>query len=322
MRVGVIGVGAIGGFLAGALARAGVPVGVLARGAHLAAIRRNGLRIEGDLGAFTARVDASDALSSLGDFDVLFLTFKAHQWPALLADLAPFSGTKTTIVTLQNGLPFWYVRTPPLRSVDPGGKIGRLFGDQQVVGGVVHVSGAVPEPGLVRQSGGLRYLLGSPQDDDDHARVETLVELLRGVELLAEADRNIRTSVWLKLVNNAGLNAVSVLRRATIKQLLSDEAARRQVRELMSEALLTGKALGVVSDVDIDARLDYAARLEDVKTSMLQDYERGRALELDPIVGAVIEVAERNDVAVPHLRAAYAQLQQVAGGAVPADQPR
>jgi 2-dehydropantoate 2-reductase len=321
MRVGVVGAGAIGGFLAGALARAGVPVAVVARGAHLAAIRRDGLRVESELGAFTARVDASESLRSLGDFDVLLLTFKAHQWPSLLAQLARFSGTRTTIVTLQNGLPFWYLRTPPLDSVDPGGKIGRLFGDEQVIGGVVHVSGDVPEQGLVRQSGGLRYLLGSPQNGES-ARVEALVALLQGAELQAESDRDIRASVWLKLVNNAGLNTVSVLRRATIKRLLSDDAARREVRDLMSEALLTGRALGVVSDVDIDARLDYAARLDDVKTSMLQDYERGRALELDPIVGVVIEVADRYGVAVPHLRAAYAQLARVAGASVPADLPR
>ncbi len=321
MRVGVVGAGAIGGFLAGALARAGVPVAVVARGAHLAAIRRDGLRIESELGAFTARVDASESLRSLGDFDVLLLTFKAHQWPALLTQLARFSGTRTTIVTLQNGLPFWYLRTPPLSSVDPGGKIGRLFDDEQVIGGVVHVSGDVPEHGLVRQSGGLRYLLGSPQNGES-ARAEALVELLQGAALQAEADPNIRASVWLKLVNNAGLNTVSVLRRATIKRLLSDDAARREVRDLMSEALLTGRALGVVDDVDIDARLDYAARLEDVKTSMLQDYERGRALELDPIVGAVIEVADRYGVAVPHLRAAYAQLTRIHGASVSADLPR
>jgi 2-dehydropantoate 2-reductase len=318
MRVGVVGAGAIGGFLAGALARAGVSVAVVARGAHLAAIRRDGLRIESELGDFTARVDASESLHSLGDFDVLLLTFKAHQWPALIGQLARFSGTRTTIVTLQNGLPFWYLRTPPLRSVDPGGKIGHLFGDEQVIGGVVHVSGDLPEHGLIRQSGGLRYLLGSPQSGAS-ARVEVLVELLRNAGLKAEADGDIRASVWLKLVNNAGLNTVSVLRRATIKQLLSDDTARREVRDLMSEALLTGRALGVVADVDIDARLDYAARLEDVKTSMLQDYERGRTLEVDPIVGAVIEVADRCGVAVPHLRAAYAQLQRTAG--VPADLP-
>jgi 2-dehydropantoate 2-reductase len=321
MRVGVVGAGAIGGFLAAALARAGVSVAVVARGAHLAAIRRDGLRVESELGAFTARVDASESLRSLGDFDVLLLTFKAHQWPALLDQLVRFSGTRTTIVTLQNGLPFWYLRTPPLRSVDPGGKIGRLFGDEQVIGGVVHVSGDVPEHGLIRQSGGLHYLLGSPRNGES-ARVQVLVELLQGAELQAHADRNIRASVWLKLVNNAGLNAVSVLRRATIKQLLSDDAARREVRDLMTEALLTGRALGVVTDVDIEARLDYAARLEDVKTSMLQDYERGRALELDPIVGAVIEVADRCGVAAPHLRAAYARLRRAAGAGVPADLPR
>jgi 2-dehydropantoate 2-reductase len=314
MRIGIVGGGAIGGFLAAALARAGFSVGVVARGPHLNAIRRNGLRVESDLGAFVARVDASDALGELGDFDALLLTFKAHHWPAFLAQLEPFAATRTTIVTMQNGVPFWYLREPPLRSVDPGGRIARLFGDDRVVGGVVHVSGAVVEPGVIRQSGGLRYLLGDALAGG--ALAAPLVELLRKAGLKAEADRDIRASVWLKLVNNAGLNPVSVLRRTTIKPMLSNAASRLEVRQLMSEALQVGQAIGVVSSVDIEARIEYAARLDDVKTSMLQDYERERALELDPILGAVIEIADRWGVGVPALRAAYAALQPAAAKAV------
>jgi 2-dehydropantoate 2-reductase len=309
-RIAVVGAGSIGAFLAAALAKAGLPVAIVARGPHLAAIRRDGVRVESELGNFVARVDASDDLRQLGDFDVLLLTFKAHQWPAFRAQLEPFAGREATIVTMQNGLPFWYVREPPLASVDPGGAIGRLFADDRVIGAVVHVSGETVAPGVVRQSGGLRYVLGDPRGGPS-GRVETLAGLFRHAGLAPEIDSNIRATVWLKLVNNSGLNPTSVLRRTTIKPMLADSEARAEVRELMTAALGVGQAMGVVPKVDVDERIAYAARLNDVKTSMLQDYERGRPLELDPILGAVIELAARYDVAVPPLRSAYERLKRL-----------
>jgi 2-dehydropantoate 2-reductase len=311
-RIAVVGAGAIGGFLAAALANSGHRVAVVARGAHLAAIRRNGLHVRSDLGEFSARVEASDDLRRLGAFDVLLLTFKAHQWQSLLPQLAGVQGAPA-IVTLQNGLPFWYVRKPPLSSVDPGGAIGRTFGDDRVIGGVVHVSGHVPEPGVIAQSGGLRYILGAPRGGSDPG-VDDLAQIFRRARLAAEVDENVRATIWLKLVNNAGLNSVSVMRHMSIKPMLADRSARAEVHALMTEALAVGEAMGVVADVDVNERIAYAARLADVKTSMLQDYERGRALELDPIVGAVIELAGRYGVEVPHLRRAYAQLAPAAAG--------
>jgi len=312
-RIAVVGAGAIGGFLAAALANSGLPVAVLARGAHLDAIGRDGLRVRGDLGEFSARVEASDDLRRLGAFDVLLLTFKAHQWPSLLTQLEAVPGSPT-IVTLQNGVPFWYVREPPLSSVDPGGRIGRVFGDDRVIGGVVHVSGHVLEPGVIVQSGGLRYVLGAP-GGGTNANVERLAGLFARAQLAPEVDDDVRATIWLKLVNNAGLNPVSVIRRTSIKPMLADPKARTHVHALMSEVLAVGQAMGVVADVDVDARIAYAARLADVKTSMLQDYERGRALELDPILGAAIELADRYRIAVPYLRAAYAQLTHAMAGA-------
>jgi len=306
VRVAVVGAGAIGGFIAAALAKAGARIALVARGAHLAEIQRHGLRVHGDLGTFNVRVEASDDLAQLGAFDALLLTFKAHQWPQLLPQLKPFAAT-ATIVTLQNGLPFWYVREPPLRTVDPAGAIGRLFADDRIVGGVVHVSGEVVAPGEIRQSGGLRYVLGAPGGGQSEA-LRRLVELFANAGLAAELDANIRATVWLKLVNNAALNSLSVLRRSTIKPLLADSGVRAHARSLMVEALRVGEAMNVVSGVDVDARIEYAARLNDVKTSMLQDYERARPLELEPIVGAVIELAERFRVDVPLLKAAYAAL--------------
>jgi 2-dehydropantoate 2-reductase len=310
MRIAVVGAGAIGGFLAAALARAGIQTAIVARGAHLAAIRRHGLRVTGDLGDFTAAVDASDDLGELGPFDTLLLTFKAHQWPGFLAQVAPFAETPTSIVTMQNGLPFWYVRQPPLRSVDPEGAVGRLFADSQTIGSVVHVSGEILEPGYVRQSGGLRYVLGESRGGGG-TRIDELVRLMRSAGLAAEADTSIRQTVWLKLVNNTGLNAVSALRGLKIKPMLEDPEARRQVAALMHEALAVGQAMGVVGEVDVEARIAYATRLDNVRTSMLQDAEQRRALELDPILGAVCELGGRYGVATPAVREAYGTLQRL-----------
>jgi 2-dehydropantoate 2-reductase len=309
-RIAVVGAGAIGGFLAAALARAANPVAIVARGEHAAAIRRDGLNVESDLGAFSVPVTVSDDLRTLGAFDFLLLAFKAHQWPSLLEQVAPFAGTDTAVVTMQNGVPFWYVREPPLRSVDPGGMIGDLFPDSQVIGSVVHVSGEIVAPGRIRQSGGLRYVLGDPEGGCTNRAAE-LVRLFKRAELAAEADQEIRQTVWLKLVNNVGLNAVSVLRNMTIKPMLEDAEAREDVGRLMTEALRVGQAMGVVGNVDVEARIAYAARLDNVKTSMLQDFEHRRPLEIDPILGAVCELGDRYGVATPEVRKAYAALQRL-----------
>jgi len=246
-------------------------------------------------------------LRALGDFDVLLLSFKAHQWPDFMEQLEPFARSNATIVTMQNGLPFWFERTAPLQSVDPGGRIARLFPDERIVGSAVHVSGNIVRPGAIKQSGGVRYMLGAP-DGGSNARVEAVVAALREAGLAPEIDPDIRATVWLKLVNNSGLNPVSALRHVTIKPMLADPEARAEVRALMEESLHVGQAMGVVNAVDIDARIAYAARLDDVKTSMLQDYERGRPLEVDPILGAIIELAQRYGVEVPRLRAAHEAL--------------
>ncbi len=308
MRVAVIGAGAIGGFIAAALARAGVDVGVVARGAHLEAIGRRGIEVvSSDLGAFTAPVRATEDLRHLGPVDVALLTFKAHQWPMLLPQLQSLAKAHTPIVTLQNGVPFWFFRTPPLHTVDPKGKIGTAFPDSAVIGGVVHVSGHIVEPGKIHQSGGMRYLLGEA-DGSSSDRVAQLTSVLRTAGLNAEADPNIRERVWLKLTNNAGLNPVSALTGLTIRPLLENNATRTAVRTLMLESLAVGRALHVVNGVNVEERIKLAERLSDVKTSMLQDLEAHRPLELDPILGAIVELGDRLHVPVPNLRHAYETL--------------
>jgi 2-dehydropantoate 2-reductase len=308
MRIVVVGAGAIGGYIAAVLARAGMQVAVVARGAHLDAMRRNGITVlSSDLGPFTAPVDASDDLRTLGTFDLALLTFKAQQWPAFLPQLEAAAAAGTTVVTLQNGVPFWFRREPPLQTIDPGGAIGRLFHDDRTIGGVVHVSGHVAEPGKIRQSGGGRYILHALDPDADDL-VAQLASAMRAAGLAPEIEEDIRHFVWLKLINNAGLNPVSTLHRLTIHQMLADPVTREEVRTLMRETVAVGEALGVVREVDVDARVAYAMHVADVQTSMLQDSLAHRPLELDPIVGAVIELAEGAGVDVPHLRTVYNEL--------------
>ena len=308
MRVAVVGAGAIGGFIAAALARAGAGVTVVARGAHLEAIQRSGIEIaSSDLGAFISRVDAVDDARKLPPVDVALLTFKAHQWPQLLPQLHPLAKAGTPVVTLQNGVPFWFARSPALRTVDPGGRIGAAFGDRRIIGGVVHVSGNVARPGVVHQSGGTRYRLGE-LDASASERLRHLIEQFQDAGLQAEFDPNIRETVWLKLVNNAALNPVSAMTGMTIGPMLRDAQSLAEVRTLMNEAIAIGRALGVVGAVNVDERIALASRLADVKTSMLQDLEAKRPLELDPILGALVELADRKHVASPHLRSAYESL--------------
>ncbi|HEY3674807.1 MAG TPA: 2-dehydropantoate 2-reductase [Candidatus Tumulicola sp.] len=314
MRIAVIGAGAIGGFIAAALSRAGTSVGVVARGAHLEAIRESGLHVTGDLGAFSASVDAAEDLRRLGTFDALILTFKAHQWPQLLEQISDPRYADATIVTLQNGVPFLFERKPPLQSVDPGGAIASAFGDDRIVGGVVHVSGRVEAPGRIAQSGGLRYLLGAVSPKAA-GRANALQGAMLEAGLSAELVDAIRVPVWLKLVNNVGLNAVSTLTGASIRSMLENPEYLAAVRDLMRETLDVGRAMGVVAEVDLDARLAYASRLDDVRTSMLQDYTAGKPLELDPMLGAVKELAQRFDVPVPHVADAYARLLRLAEAA-------
>jgi 2-dehydropantoate 2-reductase len=308
MRIVVLGAGGIGGFVAASLARAGNDVAVVARGPHLDAIRTRGLHVRSSFGEFTARLPASDRLADLGTFDLAIAAFKAHQWDPWLAELEAPARAGLTIVTLQNGVPFWFVRRPPLQTVDPGGCVGTLFPDAQTVGAVVHTSGRVAEPGSIDQRGAARYLFGDPPGGAGE-RVRDLCSTFVAAGLGAEADEHVRAKVWLKLVNNSALNPLSALRRMTVRAMLDDPATRADLRALMLEAIAVGRAVGAIDEMDVDARMEIMKGVADVKTSMLQDREAGRALESAPILGALVELADRYGVPVPLARRTYAELE-------------
>ncbi len=279
---------------------------MVARGSHLDAIRRNGLRIESsDIGPFTASVTATDDLREIEAPDFVLLTFKSHQWDGLLPHFERAIAGNTAFVTLQNGLPFWYSRDRAIESVDPGGRILNAIPYERIIGGVVHASGHIVAPGVINQSGGMLYPLGE-LDGTTTQRIRALSQALERAGMQAPIEPDIRRNIWRKLVNNTALNPVSALTRATVQSMLRDPATRAVLRAIIDEALEVARASGVDPGVDADERLKWAEHIADVKTSMLQDLEAGKPLELDPIVGATVELARRYGVPVPHIETAYA----------------
>ena len=301
----VVGAGGIGGFIAGALARAGTAVGVVARGPHLEAIRKSGLRIESRLGTFTATVQASADLREFDAPKFVLLTFKSHQWPGLLPQVERAARGGATFVTLQNGMPFWYLRDRALQSVDPDGRIRAAIPAGQIIGGVVHTSGVVVSPGFVRQTGSMLYPIGE-LDGSTTARVTGLSRVFESAGLDAPVEGDIRRLVWRKLLGNLALNPVSALTGATVRTMLDDPPVRALLLAIIEEGLAVARAAGVDVGVNAEERLEMANHIADVKTSMLQDLEAGKELELEPICGAAIEIARELRVPVPHIETVYA----------------
>lgn len=304
-KIAIFGAGAIGGFIAAALARAGNEVCVVARGEQLRAIQSGGIRVRSEIGEFTEHVDASNDLRDFGDLDYVLITFKSHQWPGVLEQFARAIAERTAFVTFQNGLPFWYTKDRPLESVDPGGMILHALPYDRIIGGVVHASGRIIEPGLIEQSGGRLYPIGE-LDGARTERVEQLAQIMENARMNAPIEPQIRRNIWRKLVNNLALNQVSALTRATVRSMLQDRGVRELLRSVIEEGLSVARASGVDPEVDAEERLRWAEHIADVKTSMLQDVEAGKRLELEPIAGAVVELAERYGVEIPNTRAVYA----------------
>lgn len=306
MRIAVFGAGAIGGFIAGALSRAGFDACVVARGAHLDAIRRHGLRVaRSDLGAFSVNIPAAADLREFEDLDYVLITFKSHQWGGVLPQFERAIAGGSSFVTLQNGLPFWYSRDRALESVDPGGTILKTIPYDRIIGGVVHTSGHLAAPGVIDQSGGMLYPLGE-LDGAVTQRIQKLSQALVKAGMNAPIEPDIRRNIWRKLINNTALNPVSALTRATVQEMLRDRGTRVVLRAIIEEALRVARASGVDPGVDVEERLKWAEHIADVKTSMLQDVESGKPLELEPIVGATVELAHRYAVPVPHIETVYA----------------
>ena len=307
MRFAVVGAGATGAFLGARLAEAGHEVTLIARGAHLAAMRERGVRVcEPDGSELVARPRCTDDLATVGDAEAVFVTLKAHSLPAIAPALGRAAGPGASLVFAQNGVPWWYLLDRGLRleSVDPGGVIASSIPLDRTLACVVYPATSLDEPGVVRHVEGNRFSLAE-LDGGRTERVAAIAAALTGAGLRAPVQSRIRQEIWLKLIGNATLNPLTALTRATLGELLGDAASRDLVRGLMLEVEAVGRALGVEPDIGVDRRLEGAARAGDHRTSMLQDVESGRPLEVEALVGSVVELGRHLSVATPGLDVVY-----------------
>jgi 2-dehydropantoate 2-reductase len=304
VKFAVAGAGAIGGYVGACLARAGHDVTLFARGQHLEAMQKNGLRVLSDDGDFEVRPNITGDLASLANADVIFLGVKAHALTELAPRLAEIIGAQTTVVSMQNGIPWWYFQNG-LESVDPGGVIARSIAPERVVGSIAYFATTLDGPGVIRHIEGNRLSLGEP-DGTRSERCKRIAEALIAGGIRAPVTTRIREEIWVKLLGNASFNPVSVLTRATLAAMVRDPQVGPLIRDIMIEVQAVAQRLGIELPVSIDQRIAGAEKVGQHKTSMLQDLESGRPLELDEVVGAVVELGERVGVQTPVTRSVYA----------------
>jgi 2-dehydropantoate 2-reductase len=313
MKVCIVGPGAIGGSIAHRFAAlADLDVAVLARGAHLAAIQRDGLTMIERGARSTVRVGAAQDPGALGPQDIVILALKAYSLTGVAPTLAPLLTPDTVVVSVQNGIPWWYTHRAGgaldgtrLEAVDPGGAIGAALAPARVIGAVTYGGARVPEPGVIDLSFDEVMVLGEP-DRSASTRLATVAELFARSGFKTETSDDIRKVIWMKLWGNASMNPASVLVNTTMDRMIEDPAVRGTLAAAMLEVRAVAGALGFTFDLTIDQRFEQAAALGAFKTSMLQDLEARRPLEIEALVGIVVELARKLDVRVPVIETLYA----------------
>ena len=306
MKFAVAGTGAIGAYIGAKMARAGMDVTLFARGPHCRAMQEHGVRVESPEGNFEARPRVVDSLDAAGPVDAIFLGVKAHGLPALAPHLRPLFYDATIVVSMQNGIPWWYFAgTGRLESVDPGGVVAASIEPRRVIGSIVYLSTEIVQPGVIRHTEGNRITVGEP-DGERSERARAIAAALVEAGLRAPVSTHIRQEIWVKLLGNIAFNPISALTGATLATMARDAEVSKLVRGIMAETELVAHKLGIEMPITIDQRIAGAEKVGEHKTSMLQDLEAGRPLELDAIVGAALELGDRLGIAMPHTRAVYA----------------
>jgi 2-dehydropantoate 2-reductase len=320
VRFLVVGAGAVGAYLGALMTRAGFDVTLHARGPHLRAMQEKGVRVISADDDFIAQPKLVADLKDAGPMDVVFLCVKAHGLPALAAQLSPVMGPDTAVVSTQNGIPWWYFQGDAgalagtsLERVDPGGVVAQAIDARRVVGSLIYFATEITEPGVVRHNEGNRITLGEP-DGTRSERVRKIADALIASGLRAPVTAHLRNEIWVKLLGNVAFNPISALTGATLAKMLGNQDTAALIRNIMQETEALTPKLGVRMQVSIEQRMAGAAKVGEHKTSMLQDLEAGRPLELEAIVGAVLEVGERIGLPMPHTRSVYACTKLLAEG--------
>jgi len=320
MKIAIIGAGAIGGYVGVKLALAGEDVVFIARGANLEAIRRHGMRLQLHDGSeqVARQLRATHDYAEAGAQDVVVLAMKAHQLEAVARQLHPLVGPHTTIVTMQNGIPFWYFHGQGgahegsvVRSVDPDGSLTGLIPVRQIIGCVVYPAAELVAPGVVRHIEGERFPLGE-LDGSRSERVMRLSQCFARAGLKAPVLDDIRAEIWLKLWGNLTFNPISALTHAALVDICQYPATHELAAAMMREAQAVAHKLGIQFRVSLERRIAGAESVGKHKTSMLQDVEAGRAPEIDALVGSVVELGRMTDTPTPHIDSVYALVKLLA----------
>ena len=312
MKFVIAGAGAIGGYIGALLTRSGFDVLLFARGPHLRAMQERGLRVISPLGDFEVRPRVTGELSTIGHADVVVLGVKAHSLTSLAPQLRPLLGPDTVVVSTQNGIPWWYFQTHGgeldglrLERVDPGGVIASSIEPRRVVGSLVYFATDIVEPGVIRHTEGNKISFGEP-DGTKSDRLRRMAEPLIAAGFRCPITPRFRHEIWVKLLGNVAFNPISALTGATLEQLARHADVSRVIRDIMTETEAVAARLGIELSISIDQRMAGAEKVGPHKSSMLQDLEAGRPLELEAVVGAVVELGERLGVAMPVTQTVYA----------------
>lgn len=317
MKICIYGAGSVGGFLGAKLAQAGEDVTLIARGPHLAAIRRDGLTLrQGE--PFTVRPKATDDAAEAGVQDLVICTVKAHGVGQAAAGMAPLLGPDTVVVFALNGIPWWYFHGlggphdgKQIARLDPEGAIWKIIGPQRAIGCVVHIGAEVTAPGTVTVTGGEKFELGEP-DGSDSSRLARIAELFQRAGIGHVTSNRIRDLVWSKLLGNITSNTLSTLTKATMGDLYADPVLKNYMRLMMTEAEAVANALGSTVPLSVEERLSKGPRLLDFRTSTLQDLLARRPLEVEPIIGVVTELGDMVGIDTPSIDLIYALLRRLA----------
>lgn len=320
MKICVFGAGSIGGVIGGVLANAGHDVSLIARGAHLEALRANGCRVESGGQAFTVHPAASDTAADFGPQDIVIVAVKAPAMPAVAAGIAPLLGPETAVVPAMNGIPWWFFagfpQTGPdisFPKLDPGGALTAAIPAERVMGCVVHMGSMVPEPGVIRHVADNRLILGEATGGVSD-RLTEFAAIFEGTTLSATVTDNLRQEIWLKLLGNFNFAPVSSLTGATNGEIGADSGLRKLCADLFEEAAEAGRRIGLEPGMTADERTEMGASLGNFRTSMLQDFDKSRPPEIDAIVGAVVEIGRATGTPMPVSEAILALVEQKARG--------
>jgi 2-dehydropantoate 2-reductase len=308
----IAGAGAVGAYIGARLARDGQEVVLFARGPHYRAMNEHGVRVQSAGGDFTVYPAVVDDLGKAGKADIVLLGVKAHSLPDLAPSLKSLIGPATVFVSTQNGIPWWYFQKHGgdfeglrLDRIDPGGVISSAIEAERVIGSIVYFSTEISSPGVIRHIEGNRITLGEPNGSRSD-RIGRIAEILIRAGLRTPVTTRIRHEIWVKILGNLSFNPISALTGATLVEMVHDPDVSALVRNMMVEAEAVASRIGIELPVSIDQRITGAEKVGAHKTSMLQDLESGRPIEIEAIVGAVLELGERLKIAMPHTRAVYA----------------